>query len=448
MSQTKPKVMIVDDEAEIRHVVKIFLERNDFEMLEVPNGAALTEAFNGPQPDVVLLDMKLPDAEGMELLPQIKKKWPETEVIVVTGFGSTDLAVEATKQGAYHFLNKPFDLSALKLQVERAVEHKQITEANSSLRRAIATMPGSPIFQSPPMKEVLRTVERIAQSDVSVLLTGESGTGKEVISDLVHSMSPRGKGPNIKINCAALPRELIESELFGSTKGAYTGAQADREGLFRQAEGGTLLLDELSEMPVDTQSKLLRVLQEKEVRPVGGRVSYKTDCRIIASTNRKVEDAIRDGKLREDLYYRISAISIHLPPIRERREDILPLANAFLKRFATQAGRIITGFSPEAADLLKKYDWPGNVRQLQNEVQRAVLMAEGNMIQPQDLYISTAAKTEEMTDENLTLMEAMERNTIVQMLKETRGNKLETAKRLGIGRQTLYNKIKAYAIDA
>jgi DNA-binding NtrC family response regulator len=448
MSQTKPKVMIVDDEAEIRHVIKIFLERNDFEMLEVPNGAALTEAFNGPQPDVVLLDMKLPDAEGMELLPQIKKKWPETEVIVVTGFGSTDLAVEATKQGAYHFLNKPFDLSALKLQVERAVEHKQITEANSSLRRAIATMPGSPIFQSPPMKEVLRTVERIAQSDVSVLLTGESGTGKEVISDLVHSMSPRGKGPNIKINCAALPRELIESELFGSTKGAYTGAQADREGLFRQAEGGTLLLDELSEMPVDTQSKLLRVLQEKEVRPVGGRVSYKTDCRIIASTNRKVEDAIRDGKLREDLYYRISAISIHLPPIRERREDILPLANAFLKRFATQAGRIITGFSPEAADLLKKYDWPGNVRQLQNEVQRAVLMAEGNMIQPQDLYISTAAKTEEMTDENLTLMEAMERNTIVQMLKETRGNKLETAKRLGIGRQTLYNKIKAYAIDA
>jgi DNA-binding NtrC family response regulator len=448
MSQTKPKVMIVDDEAEIRHVVKIFLERNDFEMLEVPNGAALTEAFNGPPPDVVLLDMKLPDAEGMELLPQIKKKWPETEVIVVTGFGSTDLAVEATKQGAYHFLNKPFDLSALKLQVERAVEHKQITEANSSLRRAIATMPGSPIFQSPPMKEVLRTVERIAQSDVSVLLTGESGTGKEVISDLIHSMSPRGKGPNIKINCAALPRELIESELFGSTKGAYTGAQADREGLFRQAEGGTLLLDELSEMPVDTQSKLLRVLQEKEVRPVGGRVSYKTDCRIIASTNRKVEDAIRDGKLREDLYYRISAISIHLPPIRERREDILPLANAFLKRFATQAGRIITGFSPEAADLLKKYDWPGNVRQLQNEVQRAVLMAEGNLIQPQDLYISTAAKTEEMTDENLTLMEAMERNTIVQMLKETRGNKLETAKRLGIGRQTLYNKIKAYAIDA
>ena len=343
MSQTKQKVMIVDDEVEIRQIVKTFLERSDYEILEVPDGAALKAALNGPQPEAVLLDMKLPDAEGLELLPQLKKKWPETEVIVVTGYGSTDLAVEATKQGAYHFLNKPFDLNALQLQVERAIEHKQITEANSSLRRAIATMPGSPIFQSPPMKEVLRTIERVATSDVSVLLTGESGTGKEVIADLIHSMSPRAKGPNIKINCAALPRELIESELFGSTKGAYTGAQADREGLFRQAEGGTLLLDELSEMPVDTQSKLLRVLQEKEVRPVGGRVSYKADCRIIASTNRKVEDAIREGKLREDLYYRISAISVHLPPLRERREDILPLANAFLKRFATQAGRIIAG---------------------------------------------------------------------------------------------------------
>ncbi|PYI87554.1 MAG: hypothetical protein DME26_05795, partial [Verrucomicrobia bacterium] len=219
MSQTKQKVMIVDDEVEIRQIVKTFLERSDYEILEVPDGAALKAALNGPQPEAVLLDMKLPDAEGLELLPQLKKKWPETEVIVVTGYGSTDLAVEATKQGAYHFLNKPFDLNALQLQVERAIEHKQITEANSSLRRAIATMPGSPIFQSPPMKEVLRTIERVAASDVSVLLTGESGTGKEVIADLVHSMSPRAKGPIIKINCAALPRELIESELFGSTKG-------------------------------------------------------------------------------------------------------------------------------------------------------------------------------------------------------------------------------------
>ena len=241
---------------------------------------------------------------------------------------------------------------------------------------------------------------------------------------------------------------MIESELFGSVKGAFTGAQGDREGLFRQAEGGTLLLDELSEMPIDTQSKLLRVLQEKEVRPVGGRTSYKTDCRIIAATNRQVEEAIRDGKLREDLYYRISAISVSLPPLRERREDILPLARAFLKRFASQADRVLTDFTPEAADRLRSFDWPGNVRQLQNEVQRAVLMSEGNQIDAHDLSVTQASSSAEPGTENLTLMEAMERNKIVEVLKETNGNKLETAKRLGIGRQTLYNKIKSYAIAA
>jgi transcriptional regulator with PAS, ATPase and Fis domain len=307
----------------------------------------------------------------------------------------------------------------------------------------------SPVFQSPGMKQVVRTIERVAPSDVSILITGESGTGKEVIADLIHSLSPRCKGPNIKVNCAALPRELIESELFGSVKGAFTGAQADREGLFRQAEGGTLMLDELSEMPIDTQSKLLRVLQEKEVRPVGGKSSYKIDCRVIAATNRIPQEAIKDGKLREDLFYRISAISVYLPPLRDRREDIIPLANAFLKRFAAQANRIITGFSPGAGEMLRRFDWPGNVRQLQNEVQRAVLMAEGKVIEEADLAITPAqAPAEEVEASNYTLMEAMERNTIIQMLRETRGNKLETAKRLGIGRQTLYNKIKAYAIEA
>jgi transcriptional regulator with PAS, ATPase and Fis domain len=297
------------------------------------------------------------------------------------------------------------------------------------------------------MKAVVHTVERVAPSDVSILITGESGTGKEVIADLVHALSPRSKGPLIKVNCAALPRELIESELFGSVKGAYTGAQADREGLFRQADGGTLMLDEISEMPIDTQSKLLRVLQEKEVRPVGGRTSYKTDSRVIAATNRPPEEAIKAGKLREDLYYRISAISIALPSLRERREDILPLANSFLKRFAAQANRVITGYTPAAAELLRRQDWPGNVRQLQNEVQRAVLMCESKQVDAPDLSLSAARIETQDDDANLTLMEAMERNTILQMLKETGGNKLETAKRLGIGRQTLYNKIKAYGIE-
>ena len=243
-----------------------------------------------------------------------------------------------------NFLTKPFDDRETAGRRATRLERKQQNEENSTLRRALETMSGSasPVFQSAAMQEVVRTVERIAPSDVTVLITGESGTGKEVIADLIHALSPRSKGRIIKINCAALPRELIESELFGSVKGAFTGAHTDREGLFRQAEGGTLFLDEISEMPIDTQSKLLRVLQDQEVRPVGGKTSYKTNCRIIAATNRKPEEAIKDGKLREDLFYRISAISVHLPPLRERREDIMPLANAFLKRFAAQANRVIT----------------------------------------------------------------------------------------------------------
>jgi len=447
----KPKVLIVDDEAVIREFVKIYLEGIGYEVTEAADGAALKNFYGGAQPDVVLLDLKLPDADGLTLLPQMKKNWPEAEVIVLTGHGSFEAAVEATKRGAYHFQQKPLDGPTLKLQVERAMEHKQINEENSALRRAISTMSGgaAPVFQSAAMKNVVRTIERVAPSDVSILITGESGTGKEVIADLIHSLSPRNKGPNIKVNCAALPRELIESELFGSTKGAFTGAQADRDGLFRQAEGGTLMLDELSEMPIDTQSKLLRVLQEKEVRPVGGKNSYKIDCRVIAATNRVPQDAIKDGKLREDLFYRISAISVFLPPLRDRREDIVPLATAFLKRFAAQANRVITGFSPAAAEMIRRHDWPGNVRQLQNEVQRAVLMAEGKVIEDSDLAIQTIeTPAEQAATSSLTLMEAMERNTIVQMLKDTRGNKLETAKRLGIGRQTLYNKIKGYGIEA
>src|ERR1051325_2267617 len=444
------RIMVVDDEPGIRSLLATVLAKANYEVAEAGDATALREAFNGPQPEVMLLDLKLPDAEGMELLPIIKKQWPQTEVIILTGHATIDAAVAATKLGAYDFQKKPFDHKSLLIAVERAIEHKQLTEQTSSLRQALSTMSGggSPIFQSQAMKTVVKTVERVAPSEVSIFITGESGTGKEVVADLIHTLSPRAKGPFIKVNCAALPRELIESELFGSVKGAFTGAQADREGLFRQAEGGTLLLDELAEMPVDTQTKLLRVLQEKEVRPVGGRTSYKTNVRIIASTNIEVEVAIRAGKLREDLYYRISAITLHLPPLRERREDILPLATSFVKRFAAQAGRTMTGFTPAAQEKIRRYDWPGNVRQLQNEIQRALLMTDHQIIDVGDLSIQYAPAGEAPAEEtDLTLLEGMERNTIVQMLKETNGNKLETAKRLGIGRQTLYNKIKAYNIE-
>jgi two-component system, NtrC family, response regulator AtoC len=444
----KEKVMVVDDTEEVRDIVTTILQTNGYDAIPKANAAQLLASFSEPEPDVILLDLKLPDGDGLDLLPQIKKQWPDTEVIVLTGHATFDVAVEATKRGAYNFQSKPFDPKVLLVTLQRAVEHRHLNRQANSLHKALATMSGglSPVFQSPSMKSVVRTIERVGPSDVSILITGESGTGKEVIADLIHNTSPRNTGPLIKINCAALPRELIESELFGSVKGAFTGSNADREGLFRQAEGGTLLLDEISEMPIDTQSKLLRVLQEKEVRPVGGRTTYKTDCRIIAATNRPTEEAIKTGKLREDLFYRISAISVHLPPLRERREDIVPLATAFLKRFDAQAGRNISGFTPEASQALQSFDWPGNVRQLQNEIQRAVLMSEGAMIQESDLSIAAEASAKASPD--LTLMEAMERNAILQMLKDTGGNKLETAKRLGIGRQTLYNKIKMYGIEA
>ena len=445
----KGKILIVDDEADLRSLLISILE-GEYTVTEAENGAALKKLFTGEAPDVVLLDLNLPDTNGLDLLPQLKKSWPETEVVVLTGAATFEAAVEATKRGAYHFINKPFDTSALLVTLDRAIENRQQKEENNSLRRALSAMSGSsaPVFQSPQMQNVVRTLERIAPSDVTILITGESGTGKEVIADLIHSLSPRSKNKIIKVNCAALPRELIESELFGSVKGAFTGAHADRDGLFRQAEGGTLFLDEISEMPIDTQSKLLRVLQDQKVRPVGGKTDYQTNCRIIAATNRKPEEAIKDGKLREDLFYRISAISVYLPPLRERRDDIMPLANAFLKRFAAQANRTLRSFTLAAADRLTSFDWPGNIRQLQNEIQRAVLLCEGPDVDASDLSVSEILMVpSEGHDTSFTLLEGVERNAIIQMLRETNGNKLETAKKLGIGRQTLYNKIKAYGIE-
>ncbi|HEY2329357.1 MAG TPA: sigma-54 dependent transcriptional regulator [Verrucomicrobiae bacterium] len=446
----KGKILIVDDEADLRSMLKSVLE-TEYSVAEADSGAALKKQLAGEASDVVLLDLNLLDANGLDLLPLIKKSWPDTEVIVLTGEATFEAAVQATKRGAYHFINKPFDTQMLLVTIDRAIENQQQKEENNSLRRAISTMNGSsaPVFQSTQMQQVVRTIERIAPSDVTLLITGESGTGKEVIADLIHALSPRSKNKIVKVNCAALPRELIESELFGSVKGAFTGAHADREGLFRQAEGGTLFLDEISEMPIDTQSKLLRVLQDQKVRPVGGKTDYQTNCRILAATNRKPEDAIKDGKLREDLFYRISAISVYLPPLRERRDDIMPLAIAFLKRFSAQANRsLLRGFTPSAADRLTGFDWPGNIRQLQNEIQRAVLLSEGPDVDAADLSVSDIRMVpSEGHDTSFTLLEGVERNAIIQMLRETGGNKLETAKRLGIGRQTLYNKIKAYGIE-
>jgi len=443
------KILIVDDEASIRDYLRNVLTMASHDVEEVASGEGLQERFSGDPVDVVILDLGLPDSDGLTLIPIIKDKWSQCEIIVLTGNSTTDKVVESMKKGAFHFLEKSSlakSQDQLLIHLERALERKVQNEETANLKKAISTLKGgeSPVFQSPSMKAALKTIERVAPTDVSVFIIGESGTGKEVIADLIHNTSKRNNGPLVKINCAALPVNLIESELFGSVKGAYTDA-IDREGLFTQAEGGTLFLDELSEMPVETQSKLLRVLQEREARRVGGRKSYKINCRIVAATNRKVDEAIKEGKLREDLYYRIGTIEVNIPPLRERIPDIVPLSEMFLKRYVAQAGRQVLGFTKNAQEKLKSYDWPGNVRQLQNEIQRAALMCEGEYIDHQDLSIKSSAP-QESPEPSLTLMEAMEFNTIKQVLKETGGNKLEAARRLGIGRQTLYNKIKAYSI--
>lgn len=446
----KMHVVVVDDDPAVCRMLQAVLAEAGWEPSAVPDAGGLFALPESPAPDVIILDWRLPDGDGIALLPQVKRRWPESPVIILTGYGTFDAAVEATKLGAFHFIGKPIDVPALRLLIQRACEHKQMATTTHVLRDAVSSLAGgtSPIFRSPSMQQVLRLVERVAPSDAAILLSGESGTGKEVIADLIHALSRRAQAPLIKVNCAALPRELIESELFGAVKGAYTGAHTDREGLFRQATGGSLFLDEIAEMPLDTQAKLLRVLQEKRVRPVGSRSTYTADCRIIAATNRPLPAALREAKLREDLYYRIAAVRLDLPPLRERREDIGPMAQAFLRRFAAQAGRLVTAFSPAALDCLCHYDWPGNVRELENEIQRAVLLCEGPTIHATDMSIQQppASEAEGVASAPLSPLELVERETISRVLRETTGNKLAAAKRLGIGRQTLYNKITRYGL--
>ncbi|MGC8886523.1 MAG: sigma-54-dependent transcriptional regulator [Verrucomicrobiia bacterium] len=445
---TKPEIVVVDDEAGLREFLKLVLSQNGYNVYDCATGDELRQLIKKLTPELILLDVKLPDADGIELLPFLKRELPTTEIVIMTGFATLESAVLATKLGAYDYIQKPFDTKRLLHSLECALEHKALNEQANTLRKALLSLSSgaSPIFVSQSMRQIMRLVERVAPSDAPVFITGESGTGKEVIADIIHALSPRAKGPFIKVNCAALPRELIESELFGSVKGAYTGAHTDREGLFHQAEQGTILLDEISEMPVETQSKLLRVLQDKEVRPVGGRSAYKIDVRIITATNRSVDEAIQSGRLREDLYYRISTITIAIPPLRERKEEIMPLANLFLRRFSAQAGRAFQGFTKEAQNLLMSYDWPGNVRQLQNEIQRAVLISDGPLIDDKDLLTGIVTGVKDTPPDGLTMWQVIERNAIIQVLRECNGKKLVAAKRLGMGRQTLYNKIKEYSI--
>src|SRR5712671_5297276 len=381
------RVLVVDDEPMMSDSLRQHLADEGYAVDTAASGAEAIDLFDTGAHHLAICDLQLPDMDGLTLLRHMKDAKPTTEVIVVTGYGSVQTAVEATKAGAFYFVEKPFDFEELLPLVEKALERRELMTENASMRRQLSTRAEyfNIIGSSKQMQIIYETIESVAKSDANVLIVGESGTGKELIANAVHYNSLRAKKPFIKVNCAALPKELIESELFGHAKGAFTGAHADKEGLVQHAAGGSLMLDEIAEMPVELQPKLLRVLQERSYRKIGSEKTYAVDFRLISSTNRPPADAIRDGLLRDDLFYRISTITIHVPPLRERSDDIQLLTEHFLHMYAQKYVRTIDGVSQAAYQRLFGHAWPGNVRELQNVIERAVLLAKDTKIEPIDL---------------------------------------------------------------
>ena len=455
MERKDARILVIDDEPMMADSLKQNLAEEGYTVDTAATGAEAIEFFDRGGHHLAICDLQLPDMDGLEVMRHMKDTHPSTEVIVVTGYGTVARAVEATKAGAFYFVEKPFDFEQMLPLVERALESRELREETASMRRQLSTRAEyfNIIGASRQMQTIYETIESVAKSDANVLIVGESGTGKELIANAIHYNSLRAKKPFIKVNCAALPKELIESELFGHTKGAFTGAHADKEGLVQHAAGGSLLLDEIAEMPVELQPKLLRVLQDRSYRKVGSEKTYAVDFRLISSTNRLPADAIRDGLLRDDLFYRISTITIHVPPLRERTEDIQLLTDHFLKEYAHKYDRQITGVSQAAYQRLFAHQWPGNVRELQNVIERAVLLAKANKIEPVDLPFENGNLPEGAAQAggwdvpaNMTL-EEIEKLVIEKTLQRTNGNKQAAANLLGIYRPRLYSKIRKYHID-
>jgi DNA-binding NtrC family response regulator len=449
------RILVIDDEPLMTDSLKQHLTEEGYTVDTAAGGMEATELFDRGGQHLVICDLQLPDMDGMEVLRHIKDARPATEVIVVTGHGTVTRAVEAMKAGAFYFVAKPFDFEQLLPLVQNALERRQLRAETESMRRQLSTRSEyfNIIGASRQMQQIYETIESVAKSDANVLIVGESGTGKELIANAIHYNSLRAKKPFIKVNCAALPKELIESELFGHTKGAFTGAHADKEGLVQHAAGGSLMLDEIAEMPVELQPKLLRVLQERSYRKIGSEKTIPVDFRLISSTNRPPADAIRDGCLRDDLFYRISTITIHVPPLRERSEDIQLLTEHFLKMYSQKYDRPITGVSQAAYQRLFGHTWPGNVRELQNVIERAVLLAKAAKIDPVDLPFDNGTMPEGASagaswdvPSNMTL-EDIEKMVIEKTLQRTGGNKQAAANLLGIYRPRLYSKIRKYNID-
>jgi DNA-binding NtrC family response regulator len=452
-SRRRARVLAIDDEPEMAAMLETLLGRAGYEVRTALSGASGEALFERWQPDTVVVDLRLPDIDGLELLRRFRASQPSVAVVILTGHGSVPKAVEAMKAGAHSFLEKPVEPDTLLALIERALEHRQLVDENRALRRQLEDRAplGGLVGKSRAMLEMLDLVRSVAASDANVLIQGENGTGKELVANALHALSRRARGPFVKINCAAIPKDLIEDELFGHRRGAFTGAVADREGLFETASGGSLLLDEIVEMPAALQTKLLRVLQEREFRPIGSDRVVRVDVRLICATNADVEAALRSGRLREDLYFRVNTITVRVPPLRERLEDLPLLCEHFLEMYRRRHGRAVHGIAPEAYRLLMKHRWPGNVRELEHAIERGVLVAKGAEITPGDLPESirenAAAPGSEAAGPLGGTLAEIERLAIVRALERTGWNKQAAARLLGLYRPTLYSKMRRYGIQ-
>jgi DNA-binding NtrC family response regulator len=450
------KILVVEDNDVLRSSVVQALVENGHSVSEVDDGEEATERLQEESYDIVLTDMRMPKKSGIEVLRFAKQVNDLTVVIVMTAFGTIESAVEAMKNGAYDYIQKPFELEELEVKISRALDHRrdsgvlQLLRSQSSILLEHNNIVGS----SPQIRKIFDIIKKVSKSNASILITGETGTGKELIASLAHYNSLRAKQSFVKVNCAALQENLLESELFGHEKGAFTSADRQRIGRFEQANGGTLFLDEIGDMSPSTQAKVLRVLQEQEFERLGGMKTIKVDVRIIAATNKNLKEAIANNRFREDLYYRLNTVSIEVPALRERKEDVLPLANFFAKKYSEELKKNIVGFTPQAVKYLTRHNWPGNIRELQNAIERAVLMAECNLIGVDDLSLNAAtADTSSIDALGIKIppagikLDDLERNTIIEALKMTNWVQKDAAELLGVSRRVLNYKVKIHNIN-
>ena len=445
------RILVVDDEASQRDLLHLVLTEEGYAVETASSGEEAVQKVEEGFYHLVIMDMKMGGMGGLEALKRIKDISSAVQVLIVTAYASVDTAVDAMRSGALNYLTKPIDLGELKVQVEKTLQFSHLVAENESLKAQVtgAFEASQIIGNSSRILEIFDTLRMVAPTEATVLILGESGTGKELVADAVHLNSPRKKGPLVKVNCAALPETLLESELFGHEKGSFTGAVARREGRFKLADGGTLFLDEISEMSLLLQAKLLRVIQSRSFERVGGTETISSDVRLIVATNRDLEDEVREKRFREDLFYRLNVVPVTLPPLRERREDIPLLADHFLSEIAERNNKLIRGFSPQAMDLLVRNKWKGNVRELENVVERAVIMARGDVIQPGDLpgHITEEGNAPSSGIIPGRPLSDLEREAILSTLEMTGGNRTESAKLLGISRRTLQYKLKEFKIQ-